>query len=124
MIANCLARGSNVPTVFDNMVLGLTVSHLRQPPLSQPAVSRALQRLRETFHDDLLIRTGSGYEPTPKGERLLQELSTTLPRLDRLLSGDEFDPNAEETTFRVAMTDHASHVLGPIFCQRVLPKAS
>jgi hypothetical protein len=28
--------------------------------LSQPAVSRALQRLRATFHDDLLIRTGSG----------------------------------------------------------------
>jgi hypothetical protein len=32
--------------------------------LSQPAVSRALQRLREMFHDDLLIRTSSGYEQT------------------------------------------------------------
>lgn len=91
--------------------------------LSQPAVSRALQRLRETFRDDLLIRTGSGYEPTPKGERLLQELSTTLPRIDRLLSGGEFDPNAEETTFRVAVTDHASHVLGPVICRTVLPQA-
>jgi DNA-binding transcriptional LysR family regulator len=92
--------------------------------LSQPAVSRALQRLRETFHDDLLIRTGSGYEPTPKGERLLHELSTTFPRLDRFLSGGEFDPNAEETTFRVAATDHASHVLGPVICRTVLPQAS
>jgi DNA-binding transcriptional LysR family regulator len=90
--------------------------------LSQPAVSRALQRLRGTFHDDLLIRTGSGYEPTPKGERLLQELSTTLPRLDRFLSGGEFDPDAEETTFRVAVTDHASHVLGPVICRTVLPQ--
>src|SRR2546426_6085624 len=27
--------------------------------LSQPAVSRALQRLREMFHDDLLIRSPS-----------------------------------------------------------------
>ena len=60
--------------------------------LSQPAVSRALQRLRELFHDDLLIRSPSGYEPTPKGKRLLQELSTMLPRLDRLLSGEDFDP--------------------------------
>src|SRR6266853_714030 len=91
--------------------------------LSQPAVSRALQRLRETFHDDLLIRTGSGYETTPKGERLLQELSTMLPRLDRLLSGGEFDPNAEETPFRVAVTDHASHVLGPVICRTVLPES-
>lgn len=90
--------------------------------LSQPAVSRALQRLRGTFHDDLLIRTSSGYEPTPTGERLLQELSTTLPRLDRFLSGGEFDPNAEETTFRVAVTDHASHVLGPVICRTVLPQ--
>jgi DNA-binding transcriptional LysR family regulator len=55
--------------------------------LSQPAVSRALQRLRGMLHDDLLIRTSSGYEPTPKGQRLLQELALTLPRLDRFLSG-------------------------------------
>ena len=40
--------------------------------LSQPAVSRALGRLRETFHDDLLVRTPSGYEPPPQGQRLLQ----------------------------------------------------
>ena len=92
--------------------------------LSQPAVSRALQRLREMFHDDLLIRTSSGYEPTPKGERLLRELATTLPRLDRLLSGEDFDPQQEETTFRVAVTDHASHVLCPLICRMVLPQAS
>src|ERR1700678_565435 len=92
--------------------------------LSQPAVSRALQRLREMFHDDLLIRTSSGYEPTPKGERLLRELATTLPRLDRLLSGAEFDPQEEETTFRVAVTDHASHVLCPPICKMVLPEAA
>lgn len=91
--------------------------------LSQPAVSRALQRLREMFNDDLLIRTPSGYEPTPKGKRLLQELSTMMPRLDRLLSGGDFDPQVEEMTFRVAVTDHASHVLCPFICRRVLPAA-
>jgi DNA-binding transcriptional LysR family regulator len=89
--------------------------------LSQPAVSRALQRLREMFHDDLLIRTSSGYEPTPKGKRLLQELSAMLPRLDRLLSGEDFDPIVEEATFRIAVTDHASHVLCPLICRKVLP---
>ncbi len=91
--------------------------------LSQPAVSRALQRLREMFHDDLLIRSPSGYEPTPKGKRLLQDLSTMLPRLDRLLSGEDFDPRQEETTFRIAVTDHASHVLCPLICRTVLPQA-
>lgn len=92
--------------------------------LSQPAVSRALQRLRDMFHDDLLIRTSSGYEPTPKGQRLLQELESTLPRLDRLLSGADFDPKSEETSFRIAATDHASHVLCPLLCRTVLPLAS
>jgi DNA-binding transcriptional LysR family regulator len=92
--------------------------------LSQPAVSRALQRLREMFHDDLLIRSPSGYEPTTKGKRLLQELSTMLPRLDRLLSGEDFDPRIEEATFRIAATDHASHVLCPLICRKVLPAAA
>lgn len=92
--------------------------------LSQPAVSRSLQRLREMFQDDLLVRSPSGYEPTPKGKHLLQDLSTMLPRLDRLLSGGDFDPQAEETTFRVAVTDHASHVLCPLICRMVLPKAN
>src|ERR1700722_16576360 len=92
--------------------------------LSQPDVSRALQRLREMIEDDLLIRSPSGYEPTPIGKRLLQELSTMLPRLYRLLSGGDFDPQAEETTFRVAATDYASHVLCPLMCRMVLPAAA
>jgi hypothetical protein len=54
--------------------------------LSQPAVSRALQRLRDMFHDDLLFRSSSGYESkvndlfevtlreTPAGVRLRWEM--------------------------------------------------
>ena len=92
--------------------------------LSQPAVSRALQRLRDMFHDDLLVRTSSGYEPTPKGERLLHELEATLPRLDRLLSGTDFDPATEETSFQIAATDHATHALCPVLCRSVLAPAA
>jgi DNA-binding transcriptional LysR family regulator len=57
--------------------------------LSQPAVSRALQRLRDMFHDDLLVRTAAGFEPTLQGQCLIEELEVMLPRLDRLLSGSE-----------------------------------
>ena len=90
--------------------------------LSQPAVSRALQRLRDMFHDDLLIRTPSGYEPTPKGQRLLQDLATMLPRLDRLMAGGDFDPATEDATFRIAATDHAALLLVPPLCKSVLSK--
>lgn len=92
--------------------------------LSQPAVSRALERLRDTFHDDLLIRTPNGYEPTPKGQRLLHELETSLPRLDRLMAGGDFDPSTEDATFRIAATDHAALLLAPPLCISVLSKTT
>jgi DNA-binding transcriptional LysR family regulator len=89
--------------------------------LSQPALSRALRRLREMFHDDLLIRTPTGYEPTARGEHLLQELAVMLPRLDRLLSGATFDPANEDAAFRIAVSDNASQVVCPVFCGMMLP---
>src|SRR5260370_35350938 len=117
--------GLNLPIVFTALAEERSVTRAASRLLlSQPAVSPALQRRREMFHDDLLIRSPSGYEPTPKGKRLLQELSTMLPRLDRLLSGEDFDPKVEEATFRIAVTDHASHVLCPLICRRVLPTAA
>jgi DNA-binding transcriptional LysR family regulator len=90
--------------------------------LSQPSVTRALQRLRHTFHDDLLIRTSTGYEPTPTGQRLLQDLATMLPRLDRLMVGGDFDPTTEDATFRIAATDHAAYLLVPPLYTSLLPK--
>jgi DNA-binding transcriptional LysR family regulator len=91
--------------------------------LSQPALSRALRRLRDMFNDDLLIRTPAGYEPTPLGERLMQELTVVLPRLDRLLSGATFDPREEHAAFRIAATDNAAQVLCPPLSRMVLPYA-
>ena len=92
--------------------------------LSQPAVTRALQRLRHTFHDDLLIRTSTGYVPTPTGQRLLQDLATMLPRLDRLMAGGDFDPETEDAIFRIAATDHAAYLLVPPLYTSVLPKST
>lgn len=88
--------------------------------LSQPAVTRGLQRLRDTFHDHLLIRTSTGYEPTPTGQRLLQDLAIMLPRLDRLMAGGDFDPVTENASFRIAATDHAAHLLVALLCNSVL----
>lgn len=91
--------------------------------LSQPAVSRALQRLRDMLHGNLFVRTAMGYELTPQGQRLLQELEIMLPKLDRLLSGSSFEPNVEEANFRLAVTDNAAAVFVPVLCREVLPFA-
>ena len=80
--------------------------------LSQPAATRALGRLRDMFKDDLLVRVSGTYELTPKGKLLLQELETTLPRIDRLLTGGDFVPSQESMHFRLAGSDFASNIIG------------
>jgi DNA-binding transcriptional LysR family regulator len=75
------------------------------------------------FHDDLFVRTSQGYELTPQGQRVLQELEVMLPKLDRLLSGSSFDPAIEQASFRLAVTDNAAAVLVPVLCRKILPSA-
>ena len=87
--------------------------------LSQPAVTRALQRLRETFHDDLLVRVSGNYELTGKGAKLLAELEDAFPRLDRLLAGPEFDPKTESALFHLVGTDYAARVVGVPLAQYI-----
>jgi len=55
--------------------------------LSQPAMSRALDRLQEIFGDELLVRTKQGFEPTHRALRVYAELSYLLPRLEGSCAG-------------------------------------
>jgi DNA-binding transcriptional LysR family regulator len=96
------------------------VSHAaKRSFLSQPAMSRALDRLRETFGDPLLVRTGRVYERTPRGERVLRELESIMGRLGAMVQGEEFYPARSQERFRVAMTDHGSTILLPALLERV-----
>ncbi|MBD2069990.1 LysR family transcriptional regulator [Leptolyngbya sp. FACHB-671] len=79
--------------------------------LSQPAMSRVLGRLRSALGDDLLIRSGVGYERTPRGDRLLQELEVLLPRLNAVIGSNDFDPSTSQQCFRVAGTDYAAAII-------------
>jgi DNA-binding transcriptional LysR family regulator len=87
--------------------------------LSQPAMSRALERLREMFGDPLLVRSGRGYERTARGEHVLQELESLVPRLEAMVRGEIFDPARSRERFRVALTDNACAILLPTFMARV-----
>jgi DNA-binding transcriptional LysR family regulator len=87
--------------------------------LSQSAMSRALERLREMFGDALLIRSGRAYERTVRGERLLRELQSLLPRLESMVRGEGFDPARSQERFRLAVTDHASITLIPPLIRRI-----
>jgi DNA-binding transcriptional LysR family regulator len=92
--------------------------------LSQPAMSRVLQRLRQTFHDELLIRSAGGYELTARARALLDELRGVLPDLERLLRGARFDPATAEAQFSIRCPDLAALRMAPgmaAYLARVAP---
>src|SRR6476661_1647194 len=75
--------------------------------LSQPAMSRALARLRQALDDQLLVRDGTGYVLTPRAERIQRQLAGLMPRLEALFAAEVFDPAAAEEHYRIAATDYA-----------------
>lgn len=92
--------------------------------LSQPAVSRALGRLRDAFGDPLFVRTPEGLAPTPRAERLRAELADVLSRIDLLLAGPEaFSPAESTRTFHVATADYGQSVLLPALLRELAARA-
>ncbi len=81
--------------------------------VSQPALSKTLQRLRETFEDELFTRTAHGLIPTPRAEELGAGLPEALGLLDDLLKPAEFNPATYQGMFRLA--------LPPLFAEVLLP---
>ena len=81
--------------------------------LSQPAMSRALERLRETFSDDLLVRFGKRYSLTPRGSALLEELNLLLPKVEGLWRKKPFSAASATGCLKLAMTDQMTALLLP-----------
>ncbi|MCU1299889.1 MAG: transcriptional regulator, LysR family [Candidatus Sulfotelmatobacter sp.] len=86
--------------------------------LSQPAVSRALQRARKMFQDDLLVRSPQGFELTLRGRKILQELEGLLPKMENLVTPSLFDPTREKSHFRISGPDNVCTVVLPRLCRQ------
>src|SRR6516165_9120766 len=91
--------------------------------LSQPAMSRALNRLREMFGDPLLVRSNGVYERTPRGERVLRDIESIMRRVEAIVHDQQFSPAQGRERFRVAMTDHLSTILLPNLLERLRREA-
>lgn len=90
-------------TVWD--VRSLTVAGQRLG-LTQPAVSHALRRLRETFGDPLFVRVMNGMVPTETATKLHPPISEAFQMIQRAVQDSErFDPTTAQRVFRVAMSD-------------------
>ncbi len=82
--------------------------------MSQPAVSRALSRLRARFGDRLFVKGARGLIPTARAEGLAAPVTTVLASAAALLAPvAAFDPAREERVFRIATTDYGALAILP-----------
>jgi DNA-binding transcriptional LysR family regulator len=91
----------------------------RRLGMSQPAVSRALRRLREMFSDPLFIRGASGVVPTPRAHTIVRAARHHLEELhDDLLKGERFDPAISTRPITLAISDVAETSFFPAVIER------
>ena len=82
--------------------------------LTQPAVSHALARLRESFQDDLFVRAGAVMAPTPVGEKVIDGVQRALAVIRQdIWQAKSFDAATTTRTFSVCLSDMGVIVLLP-----------
>lgn len=91
--------------------------------LSQPAMSRALSRLRDLLEDELLVRSGQGLVLTPKAQALVPVLATALGEVKLLFRPPQFDPSTERRVVRIAASDTQTILLAPAIMARLAREA-
>lgn len=74
--------------------------------LSQPAISHALNRLREKLDDPLFVRQGRKMVPTEYCELIMPQVESGLNMLNNTLSKQQFfDPSSLNRTFKIGCRD-------------------
>lgn len=123
----------NLLRVFDEVMAERSLTKAAHNlALTQPAVSNAMRRLRETLGDDLVRRSGQGLEPTPRANALWPAVREALRQLQETLVPSPFDPATSTATFVLAMADATASALipgllniaereAPGVCLRVVP---
>jgi DNA-binding transcriptional LysR family regulator len=88
--------------------------------MTQPALSNALNRLRETLRDPLFIRERYGMKPTQMAEELAPVVRAALSSLDEAIGGQqEFDPAVATRQFTLAPNSYVEFVLMPVIVARL-----
>ena len=79
MSLNFRSLDLNLLRVFDEVMSERSLTRAAHKlSITQPAVSNALNRLRELLDDPLLVRVGRSMQPTPRAQALAQELPPAL----------------------------------------------
>jgi DNA-binding transcriptional LysR family regulator len=86
----------------------------RRLGMSQPSVSKALRRLRETFDDPLFVRGPKGLVPTPRAHAIVRAARPHLKHLrEDLLKEEAFEPARTTRPITLAISDIAEMAFYP-----------
>ncbi|MBV6322181.1 LysR family transcriptional regulator [Duganella violaceipulchra] len=92
--------------------------------LTQPAISHALNRLRQLFDDPLFERQGHVMVPTPLARSIIDPVRQSLRGFEVTLNGAErFDAATSERTFSLALRDVLEASVLPPLMARVADDA-
>jgi DNA-binding transcriptional LysR family regulator len=105
----------NLLTVFDAVLRERGVTKAADAlGMTQSALSHALNRLRDYFHDPLFVKGAAGMVPTRKAEALREPVVQVMAVLrQQILSESRFDPATSDRVFTLCMTDMGELVFLP-----------
>jgi DNA-binding transcriptional LysR family regulator len=103
----------NLLAALDALLQERHVTHAAERiGLSQPAMSRALGRLRRIFNDDILVRVGNELYPTPYANELVRPVHELMEGIYELVKyKPHFDPQTDHRVFSVAASDYSIYLL-------------
>lgn len=108
----------NLLRVFDQVMAERNLTRAaRNLAMTQPAVSNALNRLRDAVGDKLVARSGYGVEPTQRALSLWPAISDALRQMEASLAPGDFVASEASNTFMLAMADATAAELIPKLVQ-------
>lgn len=87
--------------------------------MSQPGMSRALNRLRKEFRDPLLVKGAVGFELTPRAAALYGPLRKIMSDIMGMYTPSTFDPSVARGEFCISALDYEYIVLLPLITEQL-----
>ena len=115
----------NLLRYLDSLLREQNVTHAaNQLGITQPAMSNGLRRLRDLFHDPLLVRTSDGMMPTALAIQLQPRVQSILQSVDEVLHlGQSFEAESSSRVFRIMASDYAEATLIPPLMKKLQDEA-
>lgn len=105
----------NLLRVFDVVMVERNVTRAAaRLAMTQPAVSNALRRLRESTHEELFIPSSIGMTPTAHAQTLWPTVRASLDGLRVAFEPQGFDPRTDARSFTLAMADATAALFVPV----------